>query len=740
MCRRPVMSVFLALSVLSGLLASTPARAEVTTLTLGVNKPSPQQVGTAVTFTATASGVGLFEYKFWVAKGAGAYVPVSLDYVTERTMLWTPTEADGYKVRVYARTQGSTVPFEKSAVRSGYYVVAEAPLTAVSLGASKASPQKVGTALTFTAAASGAGGAGAEYQFLLAKGGGPPLVVKEYAEPGNTWSPGVGDMDVADSYLVQVNARNVGSIAPFEKYATKTYVMMANAPVKSVTLSADKPSPQDLATIGTVTFTAAATPGVPGAPLEYQFWLYTTASGIYTAVGDVTSGYSAAKIWHWTPTVKDNYKVMVYARTVGGTVAYEKLKVLFYTVFTDPPGLGDVTPSIHASPAGSAQTFSAVYSDSEGYEGLKTASILINETAAEANGIFVRHDRSNGKLYLLNDAGTAYVGNCLPGSAASLTNSQGTLNCLLTSVGGSGNDLTIDWSITPKLAFASTTAKNVYTHVKDNSNVQVGWFDKGDWTVTLGVDLADCEGCHGNPPHVGSDGLPGTADDAPNVLGNGVNPAGVGGTPKPNDDGTYGYNVNGHGANGTAPHAPLEYVSGNPPRYVAYLTPNLACDACHDIAQPAAGAGRHLNGILNSVDAKLNPSENTAHLRTDGAYPFIVSGSNAWDVQIGFDSACYLRCHASAAVANMRHASDAFPVANAVRFGEALTFANGEGVSYPIDSALTTNASAAPEDFAPCISCHNPHGTSVVEPTLTMNRMVRANYRNPSTLCLVCHY
>ncbi|MHB8837038.1 MAG: hypothetical protein ACYC9Y_15220 [Candidatus Methylomirabilia bacterium] len=234
-----------------------------------------------------------------------------------------------------------------------------------------------------------------------------------------------------------------------------------------------------------------------------------------------------------------------------------------------------------------------------------------------------------------------------------------------------------------------------------------------------------CEGCHnGNPDY----------PLAPNVMGNGTSAAGVGTSPKPYDDGDWGYNVNGHGANGTAPNTPKS-IGGAP-----YLTSNVGCTACHDILLPASGDGRHLNGILNSAEHKLNPSENTAHLRVDGAYPFIVAGSNDWDVQVAFDDACYLRCHQLSGVNNMRHDSDGLPVVNAAQFGTHMTKPDGETIVYPIDSALTTSAGTAPGDYAPCISCHNPHGTPVAKTWTTTNRMVRAPFNGPNpTLCDACH-
>jgi hypothetical protein len=745
MLRRLLLSHVPMLTALGILATAVPSPAQVTGLTLAVDKPSPQRAGAVLTFTADATGAGgPWEYRFWISKGGAAYEPVTDDYAADKTLDWQPWEADCYRVMVCARTPGNPAPCEKSAVRGGYWVVTDAPVTAVTLRASKASPQQVGTAVTFTGAATVAEGT-AEYQFWLARGAGAFRLVKDYGVPGDSWTPAAGDMDIADGYVVKVNARTAGSIAPFEKSATKAFVMVANAPLEVLLLGANKTSPQDLAAVGTVTFTAEAKPGATGAAVEYRFWLLSSAGGGYEPVGDATSGYSAATEWHWTPAAAGAYKVMVYARTLGSGAAYEKLKVAFFSIYAGPPSLGAVRPSWLTSPAGATRTLTAVYRNLA--DRLKTASILVSGWG-EANAILARYDHRVGKLYLMNDAGTAYVGNCAPGAAQTLENSQGMLDCAATTVTLSGGDATIAWSMTPKAAFASNFRKDVATQAKDTSGVLVGWSRKGTWTITAPIEPDNCEGCHGFFPDVGLDGVEGTADDAPNVMGNGVSSSGSGAIPKPYDDGTWGYNVNGHGANGTAAHTPKMIFDPGPPIVYgpAFLNANAACVDCHDISLPATGSGRHRNGILNSVERKLNPSENTAHLRVDGPYPFIVAGPNAWDVQVGFDAACWLRCHASAGRANMRHAYDLVispwnmnATPNASRFGDKGTPADGESIVYPIDSALTTYASTAGDDFAPCISCHNPHGTSILDAARNTNRMLRDVTYYTSALCQKCH-
>jgi hypothetical protein len=258
----------------------------------------------------------------------------------------------------------------------------------------------------------------------------------------------------------------------------------------------------------------------------------------------------------------------------------------------------------------------------------------------------------------------------------------------------------------------------------------------GHRLVTATYKSIVCESCH--------NGVQTAYPLAPNVMGDGTNPVGVGATPKPFDDGTYGYNVNGHGANGTATHTPAAYNAS------IGFPMDAACTDCHKVES------HHLNGVLEGAQGAGRISTvNTYHLRTDGTYPYVpASATNAWDVQVAFDDACYRRCHVGKSVSNMRHDPNLIlsswnlnNVPNAVRFGDAGSYSNGENLSYPsgshpiypVDSDLSTLASTAPDDFAPCISCHNVHGTAIVETAKPTNRMMRDSFFDSSTLCLVCH-
>jgi hypothetical protein len=300
-------------------------------IAISADKASPQHLGTigTVTFTARTSGGGGYEYQFWLkSKKSGTYA-LKQGYGGAASWAWTPdpldpSAVDCYEVQVRARIEGSTEPYELSAVL-GYSVVAQPPVAAVTLSVDKHWPQQADTKLHVTADAGGGSGA-YEYKFWVARDRGayaavPPGYV---ADKTFAWTP-----TQAGAYKVAVWVRNAGSVAPFEQKAELAYFVLADAPVSALGLVASPKSPQPAGT--PVTFTATATPGVPGTAVEYRFWLHEAAGGKWLPVGDVTSGYSTARKWHWTPAAPGIYQVMVYARTVGGSAPYEALKKISYT-------------------------------------------------------------------------------------------------------------------------------------------------------------------------------------------------------------------------------------------------------------------------------------------------------------------------------------------------------------------------------------------------------------------------
>lgn len=175
------------------------------------------------------------------------------------------------------------------------------------------------------------------------------------------------------------------------------------------------------------------------------------------------------------------------------------------------------------------------------------------------------------------------------------------------------------------------------------------------------------------------------------------------------------------------------------------------CADCHDLSQPAPG-NTHGNGTYESIWDDTTRSENTVHLKAEYFTKYPANGAGAWSIQVAFDKYCLIECHTNPARPVPLHTHEVDtpstrPDYYAAEMGTHGTLADGDvlqfGKRYPMDRDLTTNAGGAPF-YATCVSCHDPHGTTLVPQgsaiaSRSSNRMLRDNWGSPATLCLVCH-
>ncbi len=150
-------------------------------------------------------------------------------------------------------------------------------------------------------------------------------------------------------------------------------------------------------------------------------------------------------------------------------------------------GTGIATPvvtSVSVTPgsgSGATQTFSFLYSDTDGSADLNTVYGMFHTTAAVSHACYVYYVQSSNLIYLENNAGTGAQGSVTPGQSATVANSQCTINGVGSSVTPSGNNLTLAVSITFKSAF--TGSKNIYMNATSNEGETSGGLKpKGTWT------------------------------------------------------------------------------------------------------------------------------------------------------------------------------------------------------------------------------------------------------------------
>jgi len=145
---------------------------------------SPQKPGASIVLTASATCLGVPEYRFWIRR-PGASWTVVRDYSPSASYTWITTGlvSGSYALEVDVRNQGAAAPYEAT---FNMPFVLDPPCTTTALTASPASPQPAGTAVTLTASATGC--STPEYQFWVQPPGGAWTVLQSYG--GNTapWS------------------------------------------------------------------------------------------------------------------------------------------------------------------------------------------------------------------------------------------------------------------------------------------------------------------------------------------------------------------------------------------------------------------------------------------------------------------------------------------------------------------------------------------------------------------------
>jgi hypothetical protein len=196
--------------------------APLTLSALVSDRPSPQPPGTLITFTAQASGgVAPLEYRWWLHDGKSWNV--AREWSASNTFTWTPGVANP-KAAVGVWVRGATSNGEFETAIGLPFPIVRPPVILNAIVASKPAPQAPGTAITFTASASG-GVAPLEYRWWLYDGGSWKLAREWSTSQTFMWTPSVANPYAA----VGVWVRSAGASAEFDVTRGLAFPVM-NAP------------------------------------------------------------------------------------------------------------------------------------------------------------------------------------------------------------------------------------------------------------------------------------------------------------------------------------------------------------------------------------------------------------------------------------------------------------------------------------------------------------------------------
>ena len=145
---------------------------------------------------------------------------------------------------------------------------------------------------------------------------------------------------------------------------------------------------------------------------------------------------------------------------------------------TTPAALS-VSPSRQDS--GSSVTFTAQYSDTGGALNITSAALLVNASASTGVACYVSYNPGLNLFSIYNDAGTAVLSTVTPGGAPA-QNTQCALNGVGSSASVSGNNLTVNFSLTFQPPFPGP--KTVYLSVADPGS-NTGLIAVGTYTASI---------------------------------------------------------------------------------------------------------------------------------------------------------------------------------------------------------------------------------------------------------------
>jgi hypothetical protein len=284
--------------VITGPLAATSITAD---------RPSPQNLGTTVTFTAAATGgTAPYSYKWWILLN-GVWT-MGRDWSTSPTFSWTPSTDGSYQIGVWVRSANTTA--DTNAVNLAIpYIVNTSQLVATGISANLSSPRAVGTTVTFTAGATGGTGP-YSYKWWVLFDGNWTMVRDWSTSPTFAWTP-----SNPGNYQIGIWVRSANTTADTNAVNSAIpYVVSGSSTPGTGSLVATgiSASPSSLQSPGTTaTFTAGATGGT--APYSYKWWVLL--NGTWTLGRD----WSTSATFAWTPSAPGSYRIGVWVRGANTT-------------------------------------------------------------------------------------------------------------------------------------------------------------------------------------------------------------------------------------------------------------------------------------------------------------------------------------------------------------------------------------------------------------------------------------
>ena len=224
------------------------------------------------------------------------------------------------------------------------------------------------------------------------------------------------------------------------------------------------PANASVAAGGTLSFTATGTYSDTSTRNLTSSATWTSTN---TGVATITSSGMA------TGVAAGSAMIQATSESISGSTP------LTATTYTQSASVVSATPN-----SGSGlgpQTFSYLFSDTSGYQNISVVQTVLNTSGNLPGSCSTMFQPASSGLYLMNDAGSSWMGPLTIGQPGTLQNSKCTLNAGASSASGSGINLTVNLGLTFQPTFLGL--QNNFTLAEDTvNNLTSGWQSEGTWT------------------------------------------------------------------------------------------------------------------------------------------------------------------------------------------------------------------------------------------------------------------
>lgn len=268
-----------------------------------VNKQSPQQVNSNITFTAESSNGSDVLYRFWIREGKDWRI--AKDYSTSNQLLWTPSQSESYRISVHVKDKNSKQEYDDYMFMD--YQINSSRVNLVKLITDKTSPQLQNTPIDIMTNATG--GTSLLYRFWILEDGNW-RIMQDFSQKNNySWKP-----TKKGKFRISVHVKDKGSLRNYDDYKFFDYVINESK-VKLNTLSINKPSPQFTGTDVQVTANASG-----GTKKLYRFWIREGEEWY------IAKDFSTSNTFHWKPQKSGNYRISVHVKDQNSNKNYDDYK------------------------------------------------------------------------------------------------------------------------------------------------------------------------------------------------------------------------------------------------------------------------------------------------------------------------------------------------------------------------------------------------------------------------------